>query len=108
MLEANYLSILMKPNYEKAIDSSQDILDRGMKVIYPYGYESIVEMLKNSPSNITRELAERTIVAKVIFCSNYSFLNVSERIGIMKLSWLKMRLLMALLFMKFPFFTISS
>ena len=67
MLEANYLSILLKPNYEKPIDTAQDVLDRGIEVIYPPGLESIVEMLKNSPSKITRQLAERTIVSKVIF-----------------------------------------
>ena len=65
---ANYLSILVKPNYEKPIDTAQDVLDRGIEVIYPPGSESIVEMLKNSPSSITRQLAERTDVAKVIFC----------------------------------------
>ena len=67
MLEANYLTILLKPNYEKPIDTAQDVIDRNLTVIFPYGYESRVEILKNSPSNITRTLAERTIVPKVIF-----------------------------------------
>ena len=66
MLEANYLNILLKPNYEKAIDSAEDILARGLSVIYPPGYKSTVEIMKNSPSKITRQLAERTIVPKVI------------------------------------------
>ena len=66
--EASYLSILLKPNYEKAVDSAQDVLDRGLALISIPGRESLVEILKNSPSKITRELAERTIVAKVIFC----------------------------------------
>ena len=64
MLEANYLSILLKPNYEKAIDTAQDVLDRGLTIIEYPGAEAIVEIMKNSPSNITRELAERTIVCK--------------------------------------------
>ena len=67
MLEANYLNILITPNYEKAIDSAEDILARGLSVIYPPGFESRVEILKNSPSKIVRQLAERIIVAKVIF-----------------------------------------
>ena len=67
MLEANYLTILLSPNYEPAVDSPQDILDRGLTVIWPPGSESRVETMKNSPSNITRELAERAIVAKVKF-----------------------------------------
>ena len=67
MLEANYLTMLLKPNYEKAIDTAQDVLDTGLTVIYAPGTESMVEVLKNSPAKITRELAERTIVSKVIF-----------------------------------------
>ena len=63
-LESNYLGILMKPNYEKPIDSAQDILDRGLTVIRVPGTTFIVEMSKNSPSAISRELAERTIVPK--------------------------------------------
>ena len=61
---ANYLSILVKPNYEKPIDTAEDILDRGLTIIFFPGTESIVESMKNSPSNISRELAERTIVPK--------------------------------------------
>ena len=67
MLEANYLTILLKPSYEKAIDTAQDILDRNLTVIYNPGGESLVEMLRNSQDNITRRLAERTIVPEVIF-----------------------------------------
>ena len=67
MLECNYLSILLKPNYEKPVDTAQDVLDRGLTVIYPPGSESIVDGLKNSPLYLTRTLAERTEVPKVIF-----------------------------------------
>ena len=73
MLEANYLNILITPNYEKAIDSAEDILARGLSVIYPPGTKSTVEILKNSPSEIIRQLAERTIVSKVIFFIFYFF-----------------------------------
>ena len=68
MLECNFFTILLKPNYEKPIDTAQDVADRGLSVTRPPGGLSAVEILKNSPSNITRTLAERTIVAKVIFC----------------------------------------
>ena len=67
MFGANYLTMLLKPNYEKAIDTAQDILDRNLTVIYNPGGESLVEMLRNSQDNITRRLAERTIVPEVIF-----------------------------------------
>ena len=67
MFEANFLAILLKPNYEKAIDTAQEVLDSGLSVISYPGAESTVEINKNSHSNITRKLAERTIVTKVIF-----------------------------------------
>ena len=67
MLEANFLSILLKPNYGKPIDSAEDVLDRGLQIIVGQKTDSLQEMLKKSPSRITRELADRTIVPKVIF-----------------------------------------
>ena len=84
MLEANYLTILLAPNYEKAIDTPQDILDLGLTVIYPPGYGSSLVTYKNSPAKIDRDLAEMTIVAKVIFRSFeiILILNFPKRIGI--------------------------
>ena len=64
--ESSLLDIILKRNYEKAVDTAQELLDRGLSVIYPPGSESIVEILKNSPSYVTRTLAERTVVPKVI------------------------------------------
>ena len=68
MLEANFLTILLKPNYEKFVDTAQDVLDRGLTVIASPGAVSIVEMSRNAPDYTTRTLAERTIVPTVIFC----------------------------------------
>ena len=68
MLEANYLTILLKPSYGKFVDTAQDVVDKNLTVIWPPGSGSTLEMLKNSPDKISRELAERTIVAEVIFC----------------------------------------
>ena len=73
MLEANFLTILLKPNYGKPVDTAEDVMNSGLTVINPPGAGAIVEMLKNSPFPITRTLAERTIVAKVIFCYVESF-----------------------------------
>ena len=64
--ESSLLDIILKRNYEKAVDTAQEVLDRGLSLIYPPGSESIVEILKNSPSYVTRTLAERTVVPKVI------------------------------------------
>ena len=62
-----FLESLLKPNYEKSVDTAEDVRDRNLTVVSSPGAESIVEILKNSPSAITRALAERTIVPKVIF-----------------------------------------
>ena len=66
MLEANFLTMLLKPYYEKPVDTAEDVLDRGLKVLASPGFESILEMLKNSPFPITSAVAKRTHVPKVI------------------------------------------
>ena len=66
MLEANFLTILLKPTYEKPINNAEDILDMGFAVLKAPGMDANVEMLKYSPSSITRKIAaENTVVAKV-------------------------------------------
>ena len=67
MFESTYLTMLMKPTYEKPVDSAEDVIDRGLRVIKITGTESIVKILLNSPFYNIRTLAERTTVAKVIF-----------------------------------------
>ena len=64
-LECNWLDMLIKPNYEKPVDTANDIIDRGLSIITYPGRASMVEALKNSPSKVTRELAEKMVVPKV-------------------------------------------
>ena len=66
ILERNYLTVLVKPVYEKPIDTAEDIIERGITIINSPGRESIVETLKKSPFPLTRALAENTYVAKVV------------------------------------------
>ena len=68
MFEANFLTILLKPSYEKPIDTAEDVMNRGLSVIQTTGTEAVVEILKNSPSKIIREVAELTEIPKVIIC----------------------------------------
>ena len=63
-LQANYLSILLKPNYGKPVDTAQDVFERCLTVIVEPYAESLVGLLKTSPVSVTRQLAERTVVAK--------------------------------------------
>ena len=67
MFESTYFTMLMKPTYEKPVDTAQDIIDRGLSLLIGTGAESLVEKDMKSPFYITRTLAERTTVAKVIF-----------------------------------------
>ena len=55
MLESNYFTMLVKTNYEKPIDTAQDIIDRGLPNIYRPGAESYVEGERNSSSEMLRE-----------------------------------------------------
>ena len=73
MFESTYFTMLMKPTYEKPVDSPADIIERGLRVIFPPGHESILEELKNSPFYNIRRLAELSIVPKVIIFLNYHF-----------------------------------
>ena len=66
ILECNYLTVLVKPVYEKPIDTAEDIIERGIKIIYVPGTESMVETLKKSPFPLTRKLAENTYATKVV------------------------------------------
>ena len=66
ILECNYLTVRVKPVYEKPIDTAEDIIERGIKIIVSPGTDSIVESLKKSPFPLTRKLAENTHVPKVI------------------------------------------
>ena len=85
MFESNYFTMLVKPVYEKPIDTAQDVLDRGLTVIYLRESESIQEIEKNSASYITRQLAERGIVPKVKFCSGYG--NIIVITFFQKIEW---------------------
>ena len=66
MLESNFLAILLKPTYEKPINNAEDIIEMGFTVLKSPGMDALVEMLKNSPSSITRKIAaENTVIVKV-------------------------------------------
>ena len=65
ILECNYLTVLVKPVYEKPIDTAEDIIDRGITIIMCPVVESMVKIFKKSPSPLTRALAEKTYVPEV-------------------------------------------
>ena len=64
--ECRFLETLIKPDYEKPVDTAQDILDRDLKILYRPFTSTFVDIMKKSDSAVTRELAERIIVPKVL------------------------------------------
>ena len=66
ILGCNFLTMLIKPNFEKPIDSPEDVLKTGFPVIWLPGYGYFVENAKKqNHSEVIRKLAERAIVPKV-------------------------------------------
>ena len=66
ILECNYLTVLVKPVYEKPIDTVEDIIERGLTIIDTPGTQDKIYNLKQSPSPLTRKLAELMITAEVV------------------------------------------
>ena len=66
ILECNYLTVLVKPVYEKPIDTAEDIIERGLTIIDSPGTQDKIANLKQSPFPLTRKLAERMITAEVV------------------------------------------
>ena len=58
--------MLVKPNFEKPMDSAKDVLDRGITILwFPY-YEYYKDMqLQQNDSMILKKLAEKVYIAKV-------------------------------------------
>ena len=110
MFESVYLTMLVKPIYEKPIDTAEDIIDSGLNILAGPGTHAILELMKNSPSIIAQTFAERTIVAEVIFSYIYPILVLKfpDRIMMTMLRGLKMRLLRVLLLLNVPICTTMS
>ena len=63
MLLSNYLSVLMKPTFEKKINTVDDVLESGLKVFYGNGGgQGFVDLLRESPNEKYQRLAEMTFI----------------------------------------------
>ena len=73
--ECNILEILLKPNYEKPVETVQDVVDRRLTIVWPpFWTWSLVETMKNSSSEVERARAELVIIPEVVFCYTEKFL----------------------------------
>ena len=69
ILECNYLTVLLKPVYEEPVDTPEDIIERGLKIIMSPAAKALVEAAKKSPFEKTRKLAELSYVPTVFILS---------------------------------------
>ena len=66
MLESNYLTILLTPTFEKPVDTPEDIIERGLIIIYNPGSTAMKNAMLASDNQLDRDLAALTVVAEVI------------------------------------------
>ena len=65
ILECNYLTVLVKPVYEKPVDTAEDVIERGLTIITNPDSGSLVETAKKSPFESVRQMAELSYVSTV-------------------------------------------
>ena len=65
MLTCNYLTVLVKPMYDKPVDTSEDVIAAGLTIINIPGAEANVKIMEVSNSQITRALAAQMYTPKV-------------------------------------------
>ena len=63
-LLSNYLSVLLRPSYEKPVDTTKDLIERGITPFTPPGTEYLIEELASSPDPYYREVAKRLHITK--------------------------------------------
>ena len=64
ILLCNFLSVLLRPSYEKPVETTKDLIDRDITPILVPGSEYIVQFFKNSPNQDFQELSKRIYVSK--------------------------------------------
>ena len=58
---ANFRGMLLTPVYEKAIDTAQDIFDKGMIPVESPGSYILLDHLRDSPTPMYHQLAARSV-----------------------------------------------
>ena len=65
MLTCNYLTVLVKPTYDKPFDTSEEVIAAGLTIIGIPGTEANVKIMEVSDSHILRAIAAQTYTPKV-------------------------------------------
>ena len=80
ILECNYLTVLLKPNYERFVDTVSDIIEMNLTTLWPPGREGLVQSFRNSPSSLSQQLADSSYVSKVIYRMVIEWLLIKTRL----------------------------
>ena len=63
-LLSNYLSVLLKPSYEKPVDTPKDLIERDITPFFGPGREIYRQFFENSPDPNIQEISRRLYIAK--------------------------------------------
>ena len=63
---ANFLTVLLRPQYEKPVDSVQDIIERGMITFVPDASYYWKDFLLQSPNPLYQKLGDMCVVPKIL------------------------------------------
>ena len=64
IIMSNYLTVLLKPSYEKPVESVDDVIDRGLIPFYIPGGGIFKQMLADSEDPRYQYLSEIVVIAK--------------------------------------------
>ena len=73
-LLTNFLTVLIKPKYEKAVDTAADVLNRNITIVRFPGGESWIHYFANSADPVYRNLSQKIVIAKDWY--EYNFIMV--------------------------------
>lgn len=63
-LLCNYLTVLLRPSYEKPVETAEDLIKRGITPFYVPGGEILRQFFADSPDPNFKEISRRLVIAK--------------------------------------------
>ena len=61
-LLANYLSVLLRPDFEKPVETAEDLIERDLTPFYQPGRDFLIQFFAESPSPSFRQLSKTLII----------------------------------------------
>ena len=63
-LLANYLSVLLRPDFEKPVETAEDLIERDLTPFYQPGRDFLIQFFAESPSPAFRQLSKTLVIPK--------------------------------------------